>query len=374
MTNEELAAWANDPRRTDTFPFGLLEPRYQKDIVGAALVVRGALYFRDGHTPTVRAALARCFGRYKTEIETYQSLIDQAAGNQSSRTGPLHWFYQDGKQPVAFEKAPGFDRLAQSASADDVFSVALTSADHKLAAGFFEFSVFCIDAWQAKAGGHGLDTLVFTVPRRFLELRPGAFQTLFSDFASALPTVHGHAGYAVNVPPMGREPNEATEYFLAQRYGPGLDVGDPLRTDVRDMSDRIKTVDWLVAIDAELLRKVGGAQRLQLPPDWFGRRPFGDGGLIIQAGAAPQTGVSAGPGKPPAPPPAYVVLNDALRPIVATTADALQDGTLSSTAPLLGTSVASEGWLRRFDVTPEDLLRAKAALLETPKLSDSGPT
>ncbi|MFL9886771.1 DUF3396 domain-containing protein [Paraburkholderia agricolaris] len=335
--------------------------------------MRGVLYFRNGHTPAVRAALARCFGQYCTEIETYQRLIDEATGQTSSGAVPLCWFYQDGKQPVAFEKATGFDRVAQTVFADDVFSVAVTSSDHKLATGFFEFSVFCIDAWQSKAGGHGLDTLVFTVPRRFLELRPGKFQALFSDFANAVPTVHGHAGYAVNVPPLDREPNEATEYVLAQRYGQGLDVGDPLRTDVRDMAERIKTVDWLGAIGAELLRKLGGAQRLQLPPDWFGRRPFGNGGLIIQAGAEPQTSVSAGPGKSPAPPPAYIVLNDALPPIVATTADALQNGTLSSTAPLLGTSEASEGWLRRFDVTPEDLLRARAALLDTPKLSDSRP-
>ncbi|MDR6493530.1 hypothetical protein J2797_003428 [Paraburkholderia terricola] len=371
MTNEELAAWANDPQRSDTLPFGLLEPRYQKGIVGAALVVRGVLYFRDGHTSAVRQALARCFGQYQTEIETYQRLVDEAAGHASSRTGTLHWFYQDGKQPVAFEKAPGFDRLAQTISADDVFSVTITSADHKLATGFFEFSVFCIDAWQSKVGGGGLDALVFTVPRRFLELRPGTFQTLFSDFSNAVPTVHGHAGYAVNVPPVGREPNEASEYFLAQRYGPGLDVGDPMRTDVRDMTDRIKTVDWLTALDAELLQKVGGPQKLPLPPDWFGRRSFGDGGLIIQAGAAPQTGVSAGPGKPPAPPPAYVLLNEALRPIVATTADALQDGTLSSTEPLLSTTLASESWLRRLDIPPEQIPAQWVELHKTPKLASS---
>jgi hypothetical protein len=371
MTNEELAAWANDPRRADTLPFGLLEPRYQKGIVGAALVVRGTLYFRNGHTPVVRQTLARCFGQYQAEIETYRRVADEAAGHASSRTGPLHWFYQDGKPSVAFEKAPAFDRLAQTISADDVFSVTVTSADHKLAAGFFEFSVFCIDAWQSKVGGGGLDALVFTVPRRFLELRPGTFQTLFSSFANAVPTVHGHAGYAVNVPPTGREPNEASEYFLAQRYGPGLDIGDPLRTDVRDMTDRIKTVDWLTALDADLLQKVGGPQGLSLPPDWFGRHPFAHGGLIIQAGAAPQTGVSAGPGMPPAPPPAYVLLNDALRPIVATTADALQDGTLSSTEPLLSTTLASESWLRRFDVPPEQIPAQWVALHQTPKLGAS---
>lgn len=371
MTDEELAAWANDPQRADTLPFGLLEPRYRKGIVGAALVVRGALYFHNGYTPAVRQALAQCFIQYQTEIEAYQRIADPTAGNASSKATPLRWVYQDGKQPVAFEKAPDFRRLAQTVSADEVFSVTVTSADHKLATGFFEFSVYCIDAWQSKAGGWGLDAIVFTVPRRFLELRPGIFQTLFSDFANAVPTVHGHAGYAVNVPPTGREPNEASEYFLAQRYGPGLDIGDPLRTDVRDMTDRLKTVDWLTALDAGLIRKLGGPDKLSLPPDWFGRRSFGDGGLIIQAGVAPQAGISDGSGKPPAPPPSYVLLNNALHPIVATTTDALQDGTLSSTEPLLNTTLASESWLRRFDMPPEKMPAQWIELHKTPKLDGS---
>ncbi|MFL9995259.1 DUF3396 domain-containing protein [Paraburkholderia sediminicola] len=373
MTNEELAAWAKDPERQDTLPYGLFEPRYQKGIVGAALVVRGVLYFRNGHTRAVREGLTRCFDLYSAAIADYQNAADAAAGHQPSKTGPLRWFYEEGKQPVPFEKAPAFGRVAAAIPADDAFAVTVTSADHKLAAGFFEFSVFCVDAWQSDAG-RGLDVLAFSVPRAFLQIRPGGFQSLFATFASLVPTVHGHAGYACNVPPMGREPNEASEYFLARRYGPGLDVGDPMRTNVRHLVDRIKTVDWLVALDADMLRLVGGAARLPLPPDWYGRRRFGEGGLVIQAGVEPQTGISAGEGSPPAPPPAYVALNAALRPIVADTIDSLQDGTLSSTAPLLDTTVASEGWLRRFDASPDDLLRAQAAILDTPKLSDSDRT
>lgn len=46
MTKDELATWANNPRRQDTLPFGLYEPLEQSAIVGAALAVRGALYFR----------------------------------------------------------------------------------------------------------------------------------------------------------------------------------------------------------------------------------------------------------------------------------------------------------------------------------------
>jgi hypothetical protein len=194
--------------------------------------------------------------------------------------------------------------------------VQMTSADHKLATGFYEFAVFTIADWQAKLN-RGMDVLDFTVPCAFLDQRPGVFQALFSAFCEALPTIHGHAGFAVNVPPMGRDANEASEYFFARRYGPGIDVGDPMGVSTVDLIGKIKTVDWIVALDSGLVRAAGGASSLTLPPDWYVRQPLGEGGLIVQAGAAPQSGISAGPGKPPLPPPAYVLLNAALRPIVA---------------------------------------------------------
>jgi hypothetical protein len=122
-----------------------------------------------------------------------------------------------------------------------------------------------------------------------------------------------------------------------------------------DLIGKIKTVDWIVALDSGLVRAAGGASSLTLPPDWYVRQPLGEGGLIVQAGAAPQSGISAGPGKPPLPPPAYVLLNAALRPIVADKMDIIQSGTLDSTAPLLNTTIASEAWLRRFDVLPDEV-------------------
>lgn len=61
MTNDQIEAWAKDPRRADTMPYGLYEPPHRKGITGAALVVRGVLYFRNGSSPEVRKALVNCF-------------------------------------------------------------------------------------------------------------------------------------------------------------------------------------------------------------------------------------------------------------------------------------------------------------------------
>ncbi|WCM24555.1 DUF3396 domain-containing protein [Paraburkholderia bryophila] len=369
MTKDEIEAWAKDPRRADTLPFGLYEPRYQKGITGAALVVRGVIYFRNGFTPEVRNVLVRCFEQYNAAIEEYTRALDAATGKPPSKTGPLRWFYAEGQQPTAYEKSPGFESLARSVPADQTLAVSMTSAEHKLAAGFYEFTVFALSDWKAERK-RGLDGLAFSVPRAFLVQRPDVFQALFAAFAEALPTVSGHAGLAVNLPPMGREPNEAGEYFYARRFGPGIDVGDPMRSNVRKLFTKIKTVDWLNALDGEMVREVGGASSLTLPPDWFICRPMDNGGLLIQAGKEPDSGVSVGPGRPPAPPAAYVLLNHALRPIVADTLDTLQDGTLDSTAPVLNTVIATEGWLRKFNV-PEDQINAYwVELHKTPKVTD----
>ncbi|EKS9886553.1 DUF3396 domain-containing protein [Burkholderia pyrrocinia] len=368
MTRDELVAWANDPRRQDTLPFGLYEPAYQKAIVGAALVVRGALYFNGGHTKAVRQALVHCYERYIATIADYELAVAKAAGLEPPKAGPMRWFYEEGKSPVAFNKARGFARLATELQSSEMLVSMTTSADHKLATGFYEFSVFCLEDWQAAMGTRGLDVMVFTVPRHFLQNHPGAFEAMFAEFAAALPTVWGHGGFGVNLPPLDAEANEASEYFWCRRYGPGIDVGDPASTSIRDLTGKIKTVDWLTALDADLVRSVGGADSLMLPPDWFRKTPLGDGGLIIQAGVEPAAGVPMGKGVPPAPPAAYVLLNHALRPIVAETSDILQGGTVDSTAPLLNTRVATEAWLRRFNVPDDELPDYWVVLHKTPKL------
>lgn len=368
MTNDQIEAWAKDPRRADTMPYGLYEPAHRKGITGAALVVRGVLYFRNGCIPEVRKTLVNCFEQYSAVIEEYHHASVVAAGQEPSKTGPLRWLYAEGEDPTAYDPSE-FARVASSVPANQTLAVAMTSADHKLATGFYDFTVFALSDWKAERK-RGLDAVSFTVPRAFLVHRPARFQAMFNAFAEALPTVHGHAGFAVNVPPMGRRPNEASEFFYARRFGPGVDVGDPARANVRKLYTRIKTVDWLNALDADLVREVGGASSLTLPPDWFIREPLGDRGLIIQAGAAPETGISDGPGKPVLPPPAYVILNQALRPIVADTIDTLQDGTLDSTAPLLNTVVATETWLRRFNVPEDQLSIWWGELHKRPKVTD----
>ncbi|CAN7666326.1 DUF3396 domain-containing protein [Trinickia sp. LjRoot230] len=212
----------------------------------------------------------------------------------------------------------------------------------------------------------------FSVPQAFLALCPDVFQALFAQAVDELDAVHGHAGYAANLSLLRRGPNEASEYFLARKFGPGLDVGDPMRRSLRRLTDRIKTVDWLTAINANFVREFGGVERLGLPPNCFRKQPYDDGGLIIQAGVAPQTGIAGEPGHPPEPPPAYLLLNNALRSIIADALGTLQTGTATSTAPLLNTQVATKAWLRRLDAEPDRINAYWVELHKTPKLPAAG--
>ena len=71
-----------------------------------------------------------------------------------------------------------------------------------------------------------------------------------------------------SLPPLYRLPGTKrlrwrAEYFVAQQLDPGLDVGDPLAMKVRDLVDRIKTVDWLTLIDDGMLTRVGNIDGLQ---------------------------------------------------------------------------------------------------------------
>ncbi|KNA35156.1 bacteriophage gp31 protein [Burkholderia pseudomallei] len=90
-----------------------------------------------------------------------------------------------------------------------------------------EFVTLRLEDWQA-ALNRGLDVLSFSAPPAFLTVYPNVFQPLFAQAVDDLDAVHGHAGYAVNLSLLRRDPNAASEYFLARRYGPGLDVGDPV--------------------------------------------------------------------------------------------------------------------------------------------------
>jgi hypothetical protein len=348
-----LREWASDPTKAGTLPYAAFEPRYPHKGVGAVVVVRGVLYFKGGYSRDGRANVVKCFERYRDTLNA-----------------PLTWYFQEGKRAAKIEKAPALKAVATGLSENEGFVFEYTSAETSREAGSYHFSAFCLEKWQADMGTRGLDVLTFSVPISVVKATPEVVPVLFQQFASDLNAIHGHAGYAVNLPPTGIEENEGSEFFFSQKLGPGLDIGEPSRNAFRELSDKLKTVDWLVALGRPLVSKLGGRQAISLPPDWYRVTPYGDGGLIVQAGVQPCSGSEhVGKGEAAVPPPAYVVLNAALRPVMAETVGTLQNGTATGDAPVYNTESGSNAWLHRFDVSDEQLIAAHAAVLQTPKLS-----
>ncbi len=358
MTNELLVR-AQELSKVDMLPYALLEPRYSHEGVGAALTVRAALYFKGGYTSAKRQAIAATF-------DAYLALAREAAGNDDA---PINWLWFNGKRALRFKKAPTLWDLEKRTGENEGFDACYVGGESAREASHFEFTTFCLEKFQADLGTRGLDVAVLTLPRPFVQANPEAFVKLFREAAAMLDAVHGHAGLAINLSPSGRTENESSEYYMAQRLGPGIDVGDPIAMEVRDLADQIKTIDWLTLIDKTMLHRVGGIETLQseLPRDWYSITPCAQG-TMIRAGVAPEAGVPQ-TNAAPAPPPAYVVVNAALRDVVADTVSVLQRGTVNGDAPVYNSKASSDAWLRRFDVSDEALLSAKAAVLDTPKLA-----
>ncbi|NYH22097.1 type VI immunity family protein [Paraburkholderia bryophila] len=362
MSNE-LEQWAQDPTKAGTLPYAAFEPKYAHEGVGAAVVVRAALYFRGGYTADKRESLSWA-------LDAHIKLAKLACGDDPN---PLRWLWFNGKPALPIAKAPALSDLATRVGDNEGFDAIYVGGKTAREASFYQFKTFCLERFQAELGTRGLDVLEFSLPAPFVRANPEPFVKLFEESAAVVDAVHGHAGLAVNLSPTGRNENESSEYFIAQQLGSGVDVGDPIAMKVRKLTDRIKTVDWLTLIDDGMLHRVGHIPALQseLPKAWFSLQPCSQGALI-RAGVVPQAGGPQEDGQPGTPPPAYVVLNAALRNVVAESLGSLQRGTVSGDAPVHNTTPSSDAWLRRFDVSPDELLRAKAAVLDTTKLPGSG--
>ncbi|KVE37644.1 type VI immunity family protein [Burkholderia sp. TSV86] len=338
--------WAKANQDQALIANGLLEPRYATGGIGAAFVVRAALYFERAFDLDIRAVIADCLDDY------LQSAPDK-----------LTFVWHNGKAAQAFKKAKSLRELAASLSPEDRFDFDYVGGKEATDASLYQFSVVGLRQRQEKSGNRGFNTLSFSWPLVDVQENPDTFVKLFFDAAKRLSAVHGHAGFAVNLSPTAINENEPTEYWIS-RMMPGLDVGAPSDLATRQLKGKIKTIDWLTAIDKSMLDAVGGlaALRSELPPDWFAIGNYGTG-IVIRAGELPDSGASDDEGKPPVAPPTYIILDHALRAIRAGSLDALQHGTVNGGAPTYNTAVSTAEWLRRFEVSDDELLRAKAAVL-----------
>ncbi|MGS1050403.1 type VI immunity family protein [Burkholderia glumae] len=352
MTDKAFIEYAKAHQLEALIPGGALEPTDKHDYVGAAVVVRAALFFRNAADPEVRLAIAECYEQYR-EIAKDE----------------LKWLWQDGKEPVKIKGGNLPSGTFTSYSDKAALTAYVTSGEASADAGFWHFQVFGQQRWREARPHAGLNTLTFSTSLLYVAENPTAFQKLFVDFARRLKVVSGYAGYALNLSLAKTAANVPTEYQLAKQMI-ALDVGEPLLQAAR-LRDGIKTVGWLTALDKELLDKAGGLDTLrnELPPNWYALYDV-NGGVVIQAGRRPESGSSTDSDEngPPVPPPNYVILNAALKSVRVPSVWQLQIGQPGSASPYFATTAESDDWLRRFDVPDDRLVEYKAKLLHMPTL------
>jgi hypothetical protein len=130
-----------------------------------------------------------------------------------------------------------------------------------------------------------------TVAKENLQLHFDLLRECVLDWAKLLRPAHGSAGLTVVTEIGAGIAAEPYVYASLQRY-PGLDMQVPISfiNAAKGNFQRIKCVNWLTVLGDPVLAELGGmnAARTALEPDCV-LYPY-SGGLVIQAGLAPQFG------------------------------------------------------------------------------------
>ena len=347
-----MVNWMNTHEH-GVLPGAMLMKYGPENYIGATLAVRATLYFRGSHTEAVRAAICACFDLYELIAKEH-----------------LTWLWREeppeGPDKYAYPKAKPMRDMLKRMDEDDCVSFAYIGGEKPHDASPWLFWVSGLRGWEAKMGDNGLDSLQFSVPRKFVQDHPAQFQTIFLACARLLKAEHGHAGCAFNLSIVRKHENESTEAVMVSKMA-GLDAGSAVLVAGRHeigITDHIKTVGWLTAISTGMVDAVGGMPTLrsELPRDWFAKYDYGNG-LVIQAGPEPEIAAVELDAKPAI----YVLPNMTFRKIRVPEIQSLHYGSQDGEPRLAG--AAAERWLARFDVPDSELLAYKAKLLTEPKLT-----
>ena len=348
MSPEAFAAALRENAQAQQFPGGMLMPSGPQDYVGAVIAITGTLYFEDGFTPAKRAAIAQCFDDYLAQ-----------AGDVFT------WLWRgeppSGPPCLPYAKAPAIRDWFKDRDEDEQIDLNYASGVKRQDAGPYSFYVNAAPNWIARKGRR-LDVLRFALPFVDIIEQPKAFQRLFVEFARRLEALHGHGGFGFVLSPSEWNANQPTEAFVSEQMR-GVDVGAPVFSASKLKRDTFKTVSWLTAINHDMVEQAGGLHTLRsaLPPDWFAFYDYGTG-IVIQAGNEPDTAATLIDPKPPQ----YVLPNAALK--AQRSAEFWLHLIASAAGESRLTDFKGEAWLQRFDVTDDELLDAKARLLDTPRL------
>jgi hypothetical protein len=237
--------------------------------------LRITLYFRDAFTPEGRAALLACVADYLGQTADAVTRCSVPWSRSWVPCGPDLVARLEGWVGAASANTP-WDLVATGASEDDEASP-------------FHLEVVAAAAWQQKTDDQ-LSYVTATFPVTWFSAREERMAPLTLKWASRLAPRHGFGGLSFLLP-TSRSACARVEgqlYQLALRF-PGIELDYPA-TQLQDVSDRAKGVNWLTVLDDELLARLGGREAVAARLPEGGRLLAYDRGAVIQLGPAPQIG------------------------------------------------------------------------------------
>lgn len=335
-----------------SFPGDLFMRGGAKDYVGAVLCVRASLFFKGGHTSTVREMICSCFDKYV-----------ELSGNVFT------WLWREnpaeGAPKLRYGEAPSLHDMILNKDEDEILSLCYTAGEKSEDASAWQFLICGQRGWESKIGQE-YSVVEFSIPIDAFDVKRTDFLSLVVSCSSLLEAEHGYAGYALNVSTVRRERNEPVEALVSERM-PGLSVGTAslLANEAALKDGKIITVNWLTIVNYSRLSIVGGVLSLlkNLPSSHYKIYDYG-AGAVIQSGAEPKAMGEEGDLRPPA----YIILDHQLCDIRVFSIGNIHRNSKSGEFRLTGWS--ADQWLRRFDVAPSEMPLHLRRLMNEPPLED----
>lgn len=229
------------------------------------------LYFENGPDLDKRKAVAACFEEYRSMCGGYLRWAHPSnRGFQSldrpPERDPSQWLLREGLEDEGWEFYWHGGKQSDSAS-------------H-----------FKVQAMGASKGRTYVSYFSACLPLTWFADYPGDFPSLVQNWCRKLQPLHGYGGIAILESPRlsVAQTHERTVYAMARRF-PGLEVDYP-ESHVIYLKDGIKGGSWLTILAEYWILKLGGlfSVRNQLGEGFIPLEY--PGGVVIQAGVAPQIG------------------------------------------------------------------------------------
>lgn len=294
-------------------------------IVAARIGFLCTLYFLAPGDPAVRARLGQAVDGLLAEFGAAMRWVQTS----------------DGASPAAIESTlpAAIGRTIAATDPNETVSFLIHSGERQQDAGHHSIAAFApFDAPFSQLG-----YLTFTAGIGALASRPpGSILAVITRLCDVLKPLHGYAGLGIIRHPNPYPARKADPLVipLARRF-PGLELDMPI-SHRRKLRDGIKGINWLTIIGDVLCAKLSGRSALAQAAiaEGLGTIEY-EGGVIIQAGDAPEPGDLDRDVVPPA----YRIANALLYPLRAVYDDVI----IAEEVDGFDREAFTSAWLSRFE-------------------------